>query len=51
MANTFINTIKSTGYVTGLYTNKDFGNKYFSEDVINSNHLWVAPCTSKNTYE
>ena len=50
MANTFINTIKSAGYVTGLYTNKDFGNKYFSEDVINSNNLWVAQYASKNTY-
>ena len=50
MANTFINTIKSAGYVTGIYTNKDFGNKYFSEDVINSNNLWVAQYASKNTY-
>ena len=50
MANTFINTVKSAGYVTGLYTNKDFGNKYFSEDIINSNNLWVAQYASKNTY-
>ena len=50
MANTFINTIKSAGYPTGLYTNKDFGNKYFSEDIINSNNLWVAQYANKNTY-
>ena len=50
MANTFINTIKSAGYPTGLYTNKDFGNRYFSEDIINSNNLWVAQYANKNTY-
>ena len=50
MANSFINTVKSQGYSTGIYTNKDFSSTYFTNDLINSNNLWVAQYNSTNTF-
>ncbi len=50
MANEFLNTIKSQGYTTGIYTNKDFSNTYFSSDLLYSNNLWVAQYSSTNTF-
>ena len=50
MANAFINTVKSKGYTTGIYTNKDFSSTYYTEDLIDSNNLWVAKYSSTNTF-
>ena len=50
MANAFLNTVKSKGYATGIYTNKDFSSTYYTEDLINSNNLWVAQYSSTNTF-
>ena len=50
MANAFISTVKSNGYLAGLYTNNDFGSRYFRDDLIYSNHIWHAQYSSKNTF-
>lgn len=47
MANTFISIIKSSGYDTGLYTNQDFSNQYFSTELLYSNNLWIASYSSE----
>lgn len=50
IANSFINTIKSYGYDTGIYTNKNFSNTYFTNELINSTNLWVAQYNTTNTF-
>ena len=50
MANAFINTVKAKGYSTGIYTNKDFSSTYYTDDLIDSNTLWVAQYSSTNTF-
>ena len=50
MANTFIDTVKAQGYSTGIYTNRDFSSTYFTEDLMNSNTLWIAQYNSTNTF-
>ena len=34
MANAFLSTVKSQGYTTGLYTNRDFSNTYYNTDLL-----------------
>ena len=50
MANAFINTVKAKGYSTGIYTNKDFSSTYYTDNLIDSNTLWVAQYSSTNTF-
>lgn len=50
MADTFLTTIKKAGYLNGIYTNKDFGDKYFYEDMLFANNLWIAQYSSACTY-
>lgn len=50
MADEFLTTIKNAGYITGIYTNKDFGDKYFYEDMLFANNLWIAQYSSACTY-
>ncbi|MEW9077055.1 SH3 domain-containing protein, partial [Terrisporobacter glycolicus] len=50
MANSFLNKVESKGYTSGIYTNKDFSSSYFTNDLINSNNLWVAQYSSTNTF-
>lgn len=50
IARSFINTVKSSGYKTGIYTNKDFSSNYFSENLINSTNLWIAKYNSTTNY-
>ena len=50
MANNFMNTVKSYGYDTGLYTNKDFSSTYYTDDIINSSTLWIAQYSDTNTF-
>ena len=50
MANTFIDTVKAQGYSTGIYTNRDFSSTYFTENLMNSNTLWIAQYNSTNTF-
>ena len=50
MANVFLNEIKIAGYINGIYTNKDFGDRYFDEDILYNNYLWVAQYASTCTY-
>lgn len=50
IANSFINTIKSYGYDSGIYTNKNFSKTYFSDELLNSNNLWVAQYSTNNTF-
>ena len=48
IASAFMNTIKSYGYDTGIYTNKDFSTTYFTENLINSTNLWIAKYNKTN---
>ncbi|MBC6696205.1 SH3 domain-containing protein [Terrisporobacter mayombei] len=50
MANTFLNEVEKQGYTSGIYTNKDFGDRYFSEDLLLENNLWVAQYSDNCTY-
>ena len=50
MANTFLDYVESKGYVSGLYTNNDFGSRYFSKDLLSSSYLWIAQYSSVCTY-
>ena len=51
IANSFMNTIESNGYETGLYTNYDFSSRYFSDEVLCDNNLWIAQYRSECTFE
>ena len=46
MANVFINTVKSSGYDTGIYSNKNFSDNYFESNLLYSNNFWVAQYSS-----
>lgn len=50
MADEFLTAIKNAEYITGIYTNKDFGDKYFYEDMLFANNLWIAQYSSACTY-
>lgn len=50
MAEAFLTDIKNAGYITGIYTNKDFGDKYFDSDLLYANNLWIAQYASQCTY-
>ena len=50
MANTFLDYVESQGYMSGLYTNNDFGSRYFSKELLTSSYLWVAQYSSVCTY-
>ena len=51
MADTFCTTIKNKGFRTGIYTNIDYANNYFSKEVLNKYHTWIAQWTNACTYK
>ena len=51
MADIFCKTIKKQGYQSGIYTNIDYAINYFSEDVLNKYHTWIAQWTNSCTYK
>ena len=51
MADTFCATIKNKGMRTGIYTNIDYANNYFTKDVLSKYHTWIAQWTSTCTYK
>ena len=51
MADTFCTTIKNKGMRSGIYTNIDYANNYFSKDVLSKYHTWIAQWTSSCTYK
>ena len=51
MADTFCTTIKNKGFRTGIYTNIDYANNYFSKEVLNKYHTWIAQWTNTCTYK
>ena len=50
MADAFLTDIKNAGYITGIYTNKDFSDKYFESDLLYANNLWIAQYNQECTY-
>ena len=50
MANVFIKEVESQGYDSGIYTNQDFGDRYFSNDILLSNNLWLAQYRTTASY-
>ena len=50
MADAFLTAIENAGYINGIYTNKDFGDQYFYEDILFENNLWIAQYSSACTY-
>ena len=51
MADTFCTTIKNKGMRSGIYTNIDYANNYFTKDVLSKYHTWIAQWTSSCTYK
>lgn len=51
MADTFCTNIKSKGIHAGIYSNIDYTKRYFTEEVMNKYHTWIAQWTSKCTYK
>ena len=51
MADTFCTTIKNKGFKAGIYTNIDYANNYFSKEVLNKYHTWIAQWTNTCTYK
>ena len=51
MADTFCTTIKNKGMRSGIYTNIDYANNYFSKDVLSKYHTWIAQWTSTCAYK
>ena len=51
MADTFCTTIKNKGFRAGIYTNIDYANNYFSKEVLNKYHTWIAQWTNTCTYK
>lgn len=49
-ADSFCSVIKKAGYNTGIYTNIDYANRYFSREVLDKYHTWIAQWTSSCTY-
>lgn len=49
-ADSFCSVIKKAGYYTGIYTNIDYANRYFSREVLDKYHTWIAQWTSSCTY-
>ena len=50
MSNAFLDYVEGQGYKRGLYTNNDFGSRYFSDELLSSSYLWIAQYSSTNTY-
>ena len=50
IVNSFINYTKSQGYDTGIYTNLDFSNNYFTTDLLHNNNMWIAQYGSECTF-
>lgn len=54
MAATFCTTIKNKGMQSGIYTNLDYARNYFTEEVLNKYHTWIAvwgnSCVYKGHY-
>ena len=51
MADTFCINIKNKGMQAGIYTNIDYSNRYFTKEVLNKYHTWIAQWTSQCTYK
>ena len=53
-ADTFCSTIRGYGMEAGIYTNLDYANNYFSKEVLNKYHCWIAcwnnSCVYKGKY-
>ena len=49
-ADSFCSVIKKAGYHTGIYTNIDYANRYFSREVLDKYHTWIAQWTTSCTY-
>lgn len=46
----FCKTIQKGGYSTGIYTNIDYANRYFTRDILSRYHTWIAQWTRRCTY-
>ena len=51
MAASFMNTMNSAGYASGIYTNQSFSKQYFNADLLNSNNVWIARYNSSITFD
>lgn len=49
--NCFCSTIKNKGYTAGIYTNIDYANRYFTRNVLNKYHTWIAQWIGSCTYK
>lgn len=47
----FCSSIKNKGYATGIYTNIDYANRYFSRSILNKYHTWIAQWVGSCSYK
>ena len=51
MADTFCTTIKNKGMRAGIYTNMDYSKRYFTKEVLNKYHCWIATWSNSCVYK
>ena len=51
MADTFCITIKNKGMRAGIYTNMDYSKRYFTKEVLNKYHCWIATWSNSCVYK
>lgn len=50
-ADTFCTTIRGYGMVSGIYTNIDYSKRYFTKEVLNKYHTWIASWSNSCVYK
>ena len=51
MADTFCTTIRGYGMEAGIYTNIDYSKRYFTKEVLNKYHCWIASWNNSCVYK
>lgn len=51
MADAFCKTIQKGRYKAGIYTNIDYANRYFNQDILDKYNTWIAQWTNNCTYK
>lgn len=50
-ADTFLDQVEKQGYKVGIYTNLDFSNNYFTDDILSKYDVWIAQYNSTCSYK
>lgn len=47
LGNEFCRIVEKDGYDSGIYTNLDFSDNYFTKDLLNNHYTWIASWNGK----